>query len=514
MHPPESTSATNAPRPYPRALVAGVLAVLAPAACGESGTRLSGEPQLVSLEIAPIALAPPFSPDIHDYVVRCGPGPNSLFVSPTAPPGMTATVRARAAPSSVRLDGVTLDVDDDDAIVVDVAGNDATSSYWVRCLPPDFPDIAVTRSGGGPSPGWYLVGNAECTQSESGFAMILDVNGTPVWYQRVAPNGTLGVDRLADGRVSYVANLGVYGTNPDARYLIQSLQPWSQRDVAAVGSPIDQHDLRLLPNGDVLVLSYVLVANVDLTGLGAYGAGATIADCEVQEIGPAGALVWEWRASQHIDPVRESNAAEVGPGGPGVADVFHLNSIDVDSNGNLLISSRNTDAVYYVDRSTGRVVWKLGGASTNKDGAQIVRVAGDPEGRFGAQHDARFEGNGISLFDDHTGLDGVARGVEYAIDLAAGQARFVAQVAGSGTSGSLGSFRSTYDGGHLVAWGLAQHPSLSWSAFTDFDPSGAARLDFRFASGDATYRAVKVPPADFDIDVLRATAGLSTAVGP
>ena len=42
-------------------------------------------------------------------------------------------------------------------------------------------------------------------------------------------------------------------------------------------------------------------------------------------------------------------------------DYLHLNSVEVDTDGNLLISARNTWTVYKVDRSTGAVLWRLGG---------------------------------------------------------------------------------------------------------------------------------------------------------
>ena len=56
-----------------------------------------------------------------------------------------------------------------------------------------------------------------------------------------------------------------------------------------------------------------------------------------------------------------------------------------------------------VSKTTGHVVWKLGGTAYNKDGAQILTIQDDPETAFYLQHDARFQPNGnISLFDDHS----------------------------------------------------------------------------------------------------------------
>ena len=45
-----------------------------------------------------------------------------------------------------------------------------------------------------------------------------------------------------------------------------------------------------------------------------------------------------------------------------------------DSSGNLLVSSRNMETVFYVERSTGTVLWKMGGTNSSIDGATYVPV--------------------------------------------------------------------------------------------------------------------------------------------
>ena len=481
-------------------------------ACSESGTELAASPTLSSLVVAPLELTPAFSPDIHDYVVRCAPGPNSLSVIMEAPQGVVATVRTLGAPTAVTPTMVSMNVKEDEAVVVDVASNQGSSQYWVRCLPHDFPAIAVQvhPSAGMRTPGWYVLGNASVASNESGFVMVLDARGTPVWYQRMASGGAFSADVLTGGVLTYyVGALGYYGADPTARYIVQQLSPWQSRTVAAVNAPIDEHELRMLPNGDVLVYAYEQLPGVDLRGLQDFGADATIADCTVQEIDPAGKLVWLWRASDHVDPARESTGpAAYAMGAATVVDVFHFNSIDVDAAGNLLLSARNTSAVFYVARPTGRVRWKLGGAAYSKDGGRIIRVVDDAEGGFGSQHDARFQPQGhISIFDDHTGLPGPARGVEYAIDFAAGTARVAWSYAGPRNAFAMGSFRRYPDGSNIVAWGQPSDPTMFSEAFTETDDAGHALMDVSFEQGDSTYRAFKVPLAEMDIDVMRATAG-------
>ena len=53
------------------------------------------------------------------------------------------------------------------------------------------------------------------------------------------------------------------------------------------------------------------------------------------------------------------------PGSARLFDYFHINSIDVDADGDLLVSARNTWAVYKIARRDGRVVWRLGGKKSD-----------------------------------------------------------------------------------------------------------------------------------------------------
>jgi hypothetical protein len=199
-----------------------------------------------------------------------------------------------------------------------------------------------------------------------------------------------------------------------------------------------------------------------------------------------------------------------------VLDPFHCNSVDVDpTSGNLLVSAREMSSIFDIEKATGRVLWKMGGAQASKDGAAYVPVA-DP---FALQHDARFQpdwsstaqgGRGhISLFDDEVpGKPSPARAVVYDVTVGAADgtpatATVDWQRAGAGPSTAMGSFRILPDGSRVIGWGL-----LSGAGLTEVDGAGDALLDVTFLDGDATYRAVKVPLGAFDLAALRASAGV------
>ena len=443
---------------------------------GGGGVAVGGDSGVLDIDVSPVPLTPSFSSAIHDYYVRCGSGQNALTVTVTDGGGSQS---------------ISIDIVEDQEI-------DVRQQYWIRCLPHDFPVITVTAhpGAGAPTAGYYLVNNGI-------YAVALDTNGTPVWYARGTDMGD--VEAFAPDTISFTPDLmGPFGSSSANHFEIHALDTLKVTTVSAAGSPTDGHELRLLANGDHLLLTYPIENDVDLTGLQSFGPDETIADCEVQEIDPSGHLVWSWLATDHVDPTQESiePAAET-VNGASLIDVFHFNSIDVDGSGNLLLSARHTNAIFYVDRSTGDIRWKLGGSAYNKDGAAHIWVTGDPQTAFNMQHDARFLPNGdISLFDDHGAATGDARGVEYAIDFEASTAAVAFQFLGIGQSQYEGSFRRYPDGESVIGWGyVPSDPRV----VTEVNSSGQDVLDIAFSGGQPSYRAVKVPLSQLDIAVLRAT---------
>jgi hypothetical protein len=427
------------------------------AACGGSDNTPTAPTvtlqPLVSLTVSPLMLRPVFSPSIYDYVVVCSTGTNTLTLGLTAIAGGAVSMSAPFTTSWAPSASVPVSLTEDQAAVVlaqDATG--FTQQYWIRCLPHDFPLVTASTypAVGSPTPGWYLIGSLFVAAGSGPFAMIVDSNGTPIWYHRTTSaqgNPTI-VEPLPDSTV------GITTTSNPSIGTLYFLKTWTTQAITTVGIPLNNHELLVLPDGDFMLLSYPNLTGVDLTGLNTYGANSTILDCAVQEVDPQGNLVWNWRASDHTDPAKES----VVPAGAGTdaspADVYHCNSIDVNAIGDVLISFRHMNAVLLVSKTTGNVVWKLGGTPYNKDGAQILTIQGDPEAAFYMQHDARFQPNGdISLFDDHSaaaGVTGAARGVEYALDLSAGRASVVWQYQGTASSAFLGSFRRYADGTNLI----------------------------------------------------------------
>ncbi len=514
-----------------------------------------GVPSLTALSVtatvptdasAGLTLVPAFSPSVHDYYVRCAAGANALTVSMAASSGALSSLSQPAASPPAVAQTLSVTVTENQAIVAIATQGTASTDYWVRCLPHDFPMLEMTAhpEAGAPPAGYYLVGNLTPTTS-GGYAMALNGDGVPVWYYAMpAGLGAADVDSVVSGAMSFMP----YSATAAEQFEIHQLSPESKSTIAPTGYVTDVHELRMLPSGNYLVLSYPLKSGVDLTGLSVASTGdggveslgpdSTIQDCAVVEFDPSGTVVSTWLASDHFDPAQDSTLPLTGfgpgatsPDGGVVYDVFHCNSIDVDpANGNLLVSAREMDSIFYVDRPTGKVLWKMGGAVASKDLATYVSVP-DP---FFRQHDARLlpgwssscaGGSGqISLFDDETEKPGPARGVVYDVVVGGGdggapgcdggtpldggtpgQATLAWQYKGQLSTTATGSCRISPDGSRVIGWGLGGTPNL---AFTEVDVNGNDLLDFSFPDGNSTYRAIKVPLIAFDLGVLRSTAGV------
>jgi hypothetical protein len=406
-------------------------------------------------------------------------------------------------------------------------------------LPHDFPQLQWTphASAGTPPPGYYLVGTSVPTTSGC-YAMVLDDHGVPVWYVRSTPSlgwCVFDVDSVVSGAISFDSV-----SDFPAEFEIHQLSPLGTTMVAPKGMNIDLHELRLLANGDYLAISSPLQSGVDLTGMQVplpdggvetLSGPQTIMACNLVEFQPDGAVVWTWTVTDHFDAIADSVAPTLTPyGSKLVLDPFHCNSIDVDpTSGNLLISAREMNSIFTIEKSTGRVLWKMGGAVASKDGATYVAVA-DP---FALQHDARFQpdwsstcngGSGhISLYDDESNTPRPARAVVYDVVVGGGDAGTNGECGDAGTpdgepattatvawqyqgttsSVAMGSFRITPDGSRVIGWGL-----IPGAGFTEVDANGNDLLDFGFSDGNTTYRAIKVPPGAFDLGLLRSTAGI------
>jgi hypothetical protein len=316
-----------------------------------------------------------------------------------------------------------------------------------------------------------------------GGPMIIDGRGELVWFQQLElPNvaANLRIQRLAGKRVLTWWQGGV---TPFAFGIGEGvIADTSYRTVRTVkagnGYPMDLHEFELTPEGDALFTIYSPIM-VHLPGT-PEGQLSLMMDAIVQQVDVrTGLVVWEWHAYGHI-PLKESYAT---PQNSISYDAYHFNSIQPVAGGRVLISARDTSAIYEVDQASGRILWTLGGKASD---FRLGRGA-----RFWFQHDARMLPSGqISLFDDEAGppRKGASRALILALDHRRRTARVVKQYKRSGSTSaqSEGSVQKLPGGNIFVGWGSEPY-------FSEFTAAGRLLFDASLPEDDGSYRILRYP---------------------
>jgi hypothetical protein len=192
----------------------------------------------------------------------------------------------------------------------------------------------------------------------------------------------------------------------------------------------------------------------------------------VQEFDADHNLLFQWNSNDHIHP---GEAYANYPYSAAAFDYCHGNSIEEDTDGNLLLSFRNLNAVYKIDRHSGEILWQLGGKTSS---FTFANDAG-----FSGQHDARRMPNGnIALFDNanQAAPPRISRAVEYQLDTLNWVATKVweYQHAPGFFSPAMGCHQTTTDRRHLINYGLVFRPNPS-VVLTDDDGKRLSELVFQ-----------------------------------
>jgi hypothetical protein len=307
--------------------------------------------------------------------------------------------------------------------------------------------------------------------------MIVDDKGNVVWFK---PLDTKGV---TDFRVQRYQGKPVLtwwrGRAPmgvgSGSYVIANS---SYRTIATVhaghGLTGDVHEFMITPRNTALFTVYRQL-HVDLTPYGGPKQGR-IFEGIIQEVAlPSGRVLFEWHsyprvslAESYAPPPPAAKGSKAAPW-----DYFHVNSIDIEPDGNLLVSARNTHALYEIHRGSGRILWRIGGKQSDfKLGPGV---------RFAWQHDARRQPDGtISLFDNGASppVEKFTRILVLQVDTA--RKRVTLQRSFAHPKHLLTPFEGNAqflpDGHVVVGWGANPY-------YTEFDAHGHVLLDAYFGHG-------------------------------
>jgi hypothetical protein len=356
-----------------------------------------------------------------------------------------------------------------------------TQSFHSR---PDLtpPRLTVTASSATVAPGEMFV--APYSGPGQAGPMILDQNGGLVWFKglpRYTSATNFRVQEYAGKPVLtwWQGDISVHGFGRGEDVIADS----SYTDIAHVkagnGDLADLHELQLTPSGTALITAYdPILCNLSAIGGPAYGA---VTDGVFQEIDvKTGLVMYEWTSLDHV-ALSESYAKFKTSSTRWPYDFFHINSINLDQDGSLLISARNTWTVYDIAPSSGEILWRLGGKQSSwKEG---------PGSRTAFQHDPRqLPGGLISLFDNGASptVHPQSRGIVLSLDGPSGTATLISQFVHTPPliAQSQGNVQALANGDWFVGWG--QEPD-----FSEFNAAGALLFDAHFPLHEQSYRSFR-----------------------
>ena len=260
----------------------------------------------------------------------------------------------------------------------------------------------------------------------------------------------------------------------------------SYRRVATVragdGLEEDLHELTLTGDGAALISAWKPLY-CDLSAQGGR-ADAAVYDSVFQEIDVrTGLVMYEWDSLEHV-ALSASYMPAAGASTAWPYDWFHLNSIAVEPDGSLLISSRSTWAVYDLNRTTGQIVWQVGGRDPT-----FALTSPYPE--LAWQHDAQpLGGDLFSVFDNGGPPSPLrySRGAIVRIDPRTSTAAVIETVAIPTPifAETQGDLERLADGDWWIGWGNVNESS-------EVSPSGALLYAAHTPAGSQSYRSLRFP---------------------
>jgi len=331
-----------------------------------------------------------------------------------------------------------------------------------------YPSMEVTKINN-PSEDYLFL---DATVTGIGNLLIVDNELTPVFYRKV--NGIIYDFKLQpDGELTY-------GVGPDKIYGLDSSGTMVNQFYAPPGIVLDVHELRVLSDG-----SYYIIGEEHLIiDMSQYVQGgdtaAVVLTNDVIHMDVNDNELWRWKTIEHynildVDQYIDLTQHQI--------DWTHCNSIEIDPDGNILLSTRNFDEVTKIDRTTGDIIWRLGGEKNQ------FTFINDSRG-FSRQHCVRQLSNGnLIMFDNGDFLlPEYSSVVEYKIDETNFTATLVRRYTRNESvfSRVLGSVQELTNGHILIGWGENQNPAVG-----EIDEQDSVEFEMKFINYTRQYRAYR-----------------------
>ena len=271
--------------------------------------------------------------------------------------------------------------------LVVISGTDSTVSdplpLTTGALPLDLP--AYSAGGSSPTPGFYSFGAGQ-------YGLVIDHTGRVVWY-KAFPIGGPGLNFEAQPVGRYVGRYPTPDPTDDDPMMEIDPAGFERRPLRCTnGRRLRFHDVLVAPDSSY----WMLCDDTQIEDLTPYHGNprAQVTGTVVQHMGRSGSLLFEWTPFTHFLITDLDSIDRTGSS----VNWTHGNALEIDTDGNLLVSFRSLSEITKINVTTGDVMWRLGGNRNQ------FTFAGPAEAGFFRQHSVRAVApNTIILLDNSGG---------------------------------------------------------------------------------------------------------------
>ncbi len=372
-----------------------------------------------------------------------------------------------------------------------------SESNWVTVnndtIPQDIPPINVQKYGD-PSGGYFFMStNPEqaINNEYSNYNLIIDNDGNVKAFKIIGKD----LDRIPTYFMQSTNGMLVHTEKSvnQSTVFVSDTAMAKQDSIENNTTTLNyQPYLELLPNGHFLKVNYSQ-DYMDLSEIIENGNPNTlITSAEIFELDKNKKPVFYWRSLDYFNindfyslPEKYEDNMDIG--------YLDINSIENDYDGNILLSSKNLSEITKISRTTGDIIWRLGGK--NNEFNFINENEENSPNYFSGQHDIRRLSNGnITLFDNGVfRTNNYSRGVEYKIDELNKTATMIWEYRHSPDifSSSNGSVQRLKTGNTVISWGDATFGGST--ALTEVDTNKNTVIEMNLPFGYGSSQITKYP---------------------
>ncbi len=332
-----------------------------------------------------------------------------------------------------------------------------------------IPEFTIYKYGETSAGYLFLINNAIITNDAS-FLLILNDNGTPFFYRKLKYRG---FDFKKQN------NYYIYWDEQYYQYrALDSTGATVDSFYTGNGYTTDFHECILDEDNSAWLISYDN-QYVDMSQIVPNGnPNAIVTGIIIQKIDENKNVVFQWRSWDHFnitDATHEDLTAFN-------IDYVHTNSIELDKDHNIIISSRHMDEITKINSETGEIMWRFGGLNNQ------FTFYNDSLG-FSHQHAARVLPNGNLLLYDNGNFHPVpfSRAIEYDMDYNNMKAVKVWEYSRTPSifAFAMGNAQRLPNGNTLIGWGS------SAVTLSEVNPSGELVYDLSLPQYNWSYRAFR-----------------------